>query len=77
MKYTVLFACVALAACGGPGKPDYDAQARCQGLGYKAGTTAYDQCVKDEVASKMLKQQREEFERMKQDREDIRRYQQY
>jgi hypothetical protein len=76
MKVATLLACLALAACSGTAKKDYDTQARCQDLGNKPGTTSYDQCVKDEKAAKMLKEQREEFERMRQERDDqrLRRY---
>ena len=62
--------CLPLAACAGDGKKDYVASAHCYDMGYKAGTDAYDQCIKEEKSSRMLKEQRQEFERMKQDQED-------
>lgn len=64
------------AACDSKPRKDYAAIARCQDFGHKPGTASYDQCVEDEHASNMLKQQREEFERMKQNERDwkLRRY---
>ena len=77
MKHILMAAVAlcALSACGEP-KKDYVAASRCQSLGLKAGTPEYDQCVKDETAAGMLKQQREEYERMKQEERDwkLRRY---
>ena len=70
MRPFILLACLIVTACANNGKKDYDASARCYERGYKAGTDAYDQCVKDERASRMLEEQRQEFDRMRQDQED-------
>lgn len=58
-----------LAACQPPAK-DYESTARCQELGYKPGTVEYDNCVKEERASRLLQKQRREFDQMKQDERD-------
>lgn len=75
-RYFLLCGVLALAACGSTPKKDYDAIARCQEMGMKPGTAPYDQCVKDEEAANRLKQQRQEFDKMKQDERDwkLRRY---
>jgi hypothetical protein len=67
MRKTILIAAVilCLAGCTQEGGKDYDAAA-CQLQGLKPGTTEYDHCVEEEKARKMLAQQRQEFERMKQ-----------
>lgn len=66
---------LALTACA-PTQRDYDAQARCQSMGHKPGTKDYDSCVAEEHSSTLLQQQRDEYERMKQEQEDwrMRRY---
>ncbi|MCE2926412.1 MAG: hypothetical protein LW823_02020 [Rickettsiales bacterium] len=77
MKQALLFVFCAslLAACAEP-KKDYEASSRCQDLGLKPGSESFDSCVSEEKAARMLRQQREEFERMKQDERDwkMRRY---
>ncbi|MDX2112204.1 MAG: hypothetical protein SFW63_00505 [Alphaproteobacteria bacterium] len=64
-----------LAGCEAPRK-DYEASARCHELGHQVGTPAFEECVRNERAERMMRQQREEFERMKQDERDwkMRRY---
>ncbi len=64
------------AACSSAPKKDYDAIARCQEQGHKPGNADFDECVKEEKASKILKQQRDEFERIKREEQDnrLRRY---
>ncbi len=75
--YMALAALLALAACEPSGKRDYDASARCQALGHKPGTQAYDVCVSEEIAARMLEEQRREYEQRKQMEEDwkLRRHQ--
>lgn len=70
MKRLCVVLCIVLAACAGEKKKDYTASAHCHELGHVVGTEGYDQCMKDEKSSRMLKEQREEFDRMQQDRED-------
>ncbi|MFW0777044.1 MAG: hypothetical protein ACN2B6_04930 [Rickettsiales bacterium] len=72
----VLAPLLLLAACDSKPRKDYAAIARCQDFGHSPGTAAYDQCVEDEQAANRLRQQRAEFERMKQDERDwkLRRY---
>lgn len=72
--YALPFLCL-LSACAEP-KKDYESAARCQDLGMQPGTAAYDQCIKEEKAARMLREQRREFEQMKQDERDwkMRRY---
>lgn len=67
---------LALSACDGGARKDYDSAARCQSLGQQPGTAEYDQCVDDEKLSRMLQQQRQDYERMKQQEMDqrLRRY---
>ncbi len=70
-------ALLALAACsGGPAKKDYELAARCQQSGYQPGTPDYDRCIDEERSRRLMQQQREEFQRMKQDERDwkLRRY---
>lgn len=64
-----------LNACG-KGGVDYDVSARCQDKGTRPGTVEYDRCLKDEKLDKIMEEQRHEFERMQQERQDqmIRRY---
>lgn len=64
-----LAGCALLCACA-PGGKDYDAAARCQALGHAPGTEAYDTCVYEEKMQKMMQQQRQEYEKMKQDELD-------
>ena len=73
--FMIMSLALVAAACAEP-KKDYDAMQRCQDLGYQSGSPAYDDCVKEEKASRMLRRQRQEFEQMKKDQEDwkIRRY---
>lgn len=75
MKKLFPVALIFLVACGAPQK-DYDAMRACQERGEKPGTAGYEQCIKDEKAEKLLKQQQREFEQMKQDERDwkLRRY---
>jgi len=75
MIMMVLPSLLLLTACGEP-KKDYDAIARCADLGLKPGTAPYDDCISNERAAKMLKLQREEFERSRQEQNDwkMRRY---
>lgn len=61
----VMVALAALAACG-PTQKDYESAARCKALGHVAGTKEYDQCVYEERMQQMMKEQREEYERAKQ-----------
>lgn len=49
---------ILLSACGGDGK-DYEASAKCQDMGKQPGTEAYDDCVKEERALRLYKQQQE------------------
>jgi len=65
----MLYAFVILSACATP-KKDYESIARCQELGYKPGTSLYDQCLKEEKASRLLQEQRREFDQRKQDERD-------
>lgn len=58
-----------LSACAPEGK-DYDASLKCQGLGYQPGTLAYDHCVRDEQAARLLEQQRREMEALQRERQD-------
>lgn len=69
MKYASVLAMLLIAACN-PGKKDYQLEAHCQGLGLKPGTAEYDKCISEKKTQRMLEQQREEFERMKQDERD-------
>lgn len=66
---------IALFACDAPRK-DYESSAKCHDLGYKPGTPEFEDCVRNERAERMMRQQREEFERLKQDERDwkMRRY---
>ena len=67
-------ALLGLAACAEQNvSRDYDSSARCHDSGLKAGTPEFGQCVKDEHASRLLQQQREEYEQQKQDLQDWRR----
>ena len=59
-----------LMACNSAPKKDYDAQAMCHSMGFKAATPAYDDCVKGETQRKMLDAQRQEFERNQQNLRD-------
>lgn len=59
----------ALAACA-DNKKDYDAMARCEGLGYQPGTVELDKCVREEQAIRLMEQQRNDFERQKQEERD-------
>lgn len=60
-----------LSACdSGSQKTDYDASARCQSMGYQPGTAEYDRCVEDEKLNRMMQQQRQDYERMKQQEMD-------
>lgn len=56
----------ALPGCADNTK-DYDAQARCQALSLKPGTEQYNNCIREEKMQKMLRQQREEYEKSKQE----------
>lgn len=58
-----------LAACA-PESKDYDASAKCQGQGFRPGTSAYDRCIKDEQGARLLEQQRREMEEMQRQRQD-------
>jgi hypothetical protein len=71
----MLIALLALSACA-PTQKDYDAQARCESMGQKPGTAAFDRCVTEEHTSTLMEQQRQDYERMKQEQEDwkMRRY---
>lgn len=66
---------LALAACSPEGK-DYAASGRCQDLGNKPGTKAYEDCLTDEKMHGMMEQQQQEFDNMKQEQRDwsMRRY---
>jgi hypothetical protein len=73
------FLCVSivllLSACAGGGK-DYEASARCQELGKQPGTKDYENCLKEEQALRLYKQQ-QELERRQDERrqqEIMRRY---
>ena len=62
---------VVLAACSsGPAKKDYELAARCQQSGYQPGTADYDRCIDEERSRRLMQQQRDEFQRMKQDERD-------
>ena len=52
---------IALSACTKPTK-DYDSSAACLDQGMHPGTTAFDNCMKEEKASRALEQQRQEYE---------------
>ena len=70
-----LAALLALAACA-PEQKDYDAMRHCGDLGYSPGTSAYDKCIKDEKTARLLEQQEQEYDQMKQQQQDyiLRRY---
>lgn len=69
MRCRVFLFTLLLTACA-DNRKDYDASARCQGMGYKPGTSAYDRCVEDEKMEKLMQQQRQEFEQLQQERQD-------
>ena len=65
MRLSLIAALLLLAACT-DNKMDYEASAKCQSLGHKPGTAAYDECVSEVRSERLLQQQRREYEQMKQ-----------
>jgi hypothetical protein len=68
MKFSVaLVALGLLAACaGGQTRKDYDAMRACHDQGFQTDTEGFNRCVEEERAARALKEQRQEFEQMKQ-----------
>jgi hypothetical protein len=66
---TITITSFLVGACAPP-KKDYQASARCLDLGIKPGSAAFDECVSNEKAARLLSEQRESFEQMRQDERD-------
>ncbi len=70
MRYgLIMIALCALTACSN-GEKDYAASAKCQGQGHQPGTEAFDSCVREETAARLMEEQRREYEMMKQNEHD-------
>lgn len=65
-----------LSACADQGGSDGVSARHCSGLGFKPGTKEYERCLRDERTSRLMEEQRQDFERMKQEQQDwkLRRY---
>ncbi len=57
---------LALAACADDGR-DYDASKQCVSRGFQPGTPAYESCVREERTTRLMEQNRREFEQRQQD----------
>lgn len=71
MQHTmILSVLLLLTACGAPPPArDYEGSNACVGRGYIPGEQAFENCVREERAGRLLEQQRQEFERRKADEE--------
>lgn len=67
MRKCVFAALFPLVACG-PQEPDPAAD-RCREQGFRPGTALFQECVENERATRMLKEEREQLEQLKRERE--------
>ena len=70
MNRILALACAVAAVSACSDHKDYDARSACLTMGYKAGQSDFDKCVKDERASRMMIEQQKAFEQRQQDIED-------
>ncbi len=67
-KSTIIALGLLICACAP--EPDRATIAKCETMGYTAGTKDYATCVREENAAKLMEQQRREYEQMKQYEQD-------